>query len=559
MLGKQIKRSEQQLQEKNTSTLTQKVTNNSDIKISTLDLEEIEFQKAKIWKKIDCLDERHFETGYKFVGDHGLKISSLNSPLSYLQCFLDTEVVEMIIKETNNFAEQFLSTENSQQGRCVNWVDLNVKDFWIFVATMILQTLVVKPEQDLYWSKDELLHTPIFSEIMSEKRFSLIMKFLHFEKDDSDKNEDLSETKLKKISNLHHLIINNFKKTYVPNRFISIDESLMPFKGRLSWKQFIPSKRARFGIKFFNLCESDSGYIWNSIIYTGKNTKWNAKYSDYGVGTKVVLTLIESLLDKGHCLITDNYYTSPELFSLLINRTTDAYGTVKPSRNGLPDEMSRVKLRTGDVNLWKKGRLIAMKWKDKKDVYMLASINFRGNEQNASDTIKKQKKPSLVVEYNKTMGGVDRADQGMSYYSAMRRQQKKYYKKIFRHLLDQCIWNSYVLYKKNSSDKIKHLQFTLSLAREILKKFKKGEDTIDSSTNEPETSKLFRLTERHFIKHIPPTEKKATPSRRCVVCYSKKDDKGKNIRKETRFYCPSCDVGLCLDECFERYHTMEKY
>ena len=40
--------------------------------------------------------------------------------------------------------------------------------------------------------------------------------------------------------------------------------------GRLSWKQYIPLKRSRWGIKFFVLCDSALGYIWNTFIYVGK-------------------------------------------------------------------------------------------------------------------------------------------------------------------------------------------------------------------------------------------------------------------------------------------------
>ena len=45
-------------------------------------------------------------------------------------------------------------------------------------------------------------------------------------------------------------------------------------------------------------------------------------------------------------------------------------------------------------------------------------------------------KPQVVIDYNNTIGGVNRADQAMTFYPAMRKQQKKYYKKIFRHLLE---------------------------------------------------------------------------------------------------------------------------
>jgi DDE_Tnp_1-like zinc-ribbon len=158
------------------------------------------------------------------------------------------------------------------------------------------------------------------------------------------------------------------------------------------------------------------------------------------------------------------------------------------------------------------------------------------------------------------MGGVDKADQGMAFYSLMRNQQKKYYKKIFRHLLDQCIWNSFVLHKKYSDQRTKHVQFTLDLARQILKKYTKynSRETLPPNKSQ-ESTKLLRLFGKHFIKYIPQTEKTKYPKRRCVVCYSKKGENDMNVRKETRFYCPTCNVGLCLEDCFETFHTQEKY
>jgi hypothetical protein len=56
---------------------------------------------------------------------------------------------------------------------------------------------------------------------------------------------------------------------------MSVDESLMMWKGRLSWKIYIPSKHARFGIKSFKLSEAKSGYVWNFIIYIGYDTAFD--------------------------------------------------------------------------------------------------------------------------------------------------------------------------------------------------------------------------------------------------------------------------------------------
>ena len=119
------------------------------------------------------------------------------------------------------------------------------------------------------------------------------------------------------------MLINQFKSVYIPNENVSIDESLIAHKGFLGWKQYIPSKRARFGIKLFQLCESDSGYIWNSLIYTGKGTTFMKEYENYGLSTKTVMTLMHDLKNRGYLLTTDNFYTSPELAELLLQCRTD--------------------------------------------------------------------------------------------------------------------------------------------------------------------------------------------------------------------------------------------
>jgi hypothetical protein len=153
------------------------------------------------------------------------------------------------------------------------------------------------------------------------------MKYLHFENNQKIDLKNHPSPKIWKVWNVFTEIVSNFKRVYVPKREICIDESLMAYEGRLSWKQFIPTKRTRFGL--ITLCEAKTGYVWNTLIYTGKDTRWDEKYRDYGVATSAVLTLLEPLLTKGYCLITDNFYTSLELYNILLEKSTDAYGVVR--------------------------------------------------------------------------------------------------------------------------------------------------------------------------------------------------------------------------------------
>ena len=92
--------------------------------------------------------------------------------------------------------------------------------------------------------------------------------------------------------------------------------SLIPFKGRLSFRQFIPSKRARFGIKCWVLADATNSFISRFCVYTGRDA--NA-VPDVPLSTRVVRQLVEGL-DLNHHLYVNNFYTSPDLFKLLLER-----------------------------------------------------------------------------------------------------------------------------------------------------------------------------------------------------------------------------------------------
>lgn len=52
-----------------------------------------------------------------------------------------------------------------------------------------------------------------------------------------------------------------FKYSLYPFQNIVIDESLLLFKGRLLFRQYIPSKRHRFGVNFVVMVDCETGYI----------------------------------------------------------------------------------------------------------------------------------------------------------------------------------------------------------------------------------------------------------------------------------------------------------
>ncbi|XP_072283545.1 WD repeat-containing protein 25 isoform X1 [Pyxicephalus adspersus] len=526
-------------------------SNESDLKVSYV----------QSWSSIDLDAAHEVPQRFPFTGEPGMKINAeSDDPLSYLQLFLTDEVIEKIVAETNRYAEQQLTGPHRRFSRARKWEPVTKEDIWLFLGLVILQGVVGKPLQKWYWSTNKLLATPFFGTVMPENRFSLIVKFLHFTNNEEFDEATHPAPQLKKIWEVFQMIVKNFQQTYVPERDITIDESLMAYKGRLSWVQYVASKRAQFGVRFYMLCESSTGYIWNSILYTGKGTKFKTKYSNYGIETSSVLSLIEPLLNQGYCVTTDKFYTSPELYEFLLEHKTDAYGTVMADQRNMPSLFAKKKLKTGDMVAWQKGKMMALRWHDKKDGCLMSTVHNASTVMVLTKGEKKIMKPQVVIDYNNAMKGVVRADQAMTFYQAMRKQQKKYYKKIFRHLVEQCLWNAYILYKQKSDRSVIYCDFIWKVSECIFMNHQTPSMTGKRLGRSAATVvNPQRLTGRHFTEYIPPTVKKATPTRMCVVCCSKTDDRGRKIRKETRFFCPDCDVGLCAVPCFKIYHTWDNY
>ena len=104
---------------------------------------------------------------------------------------------------------------------------------------------------------------------MSRNRYQSILEFLLFNDNTFYDTADPDRDRLFKVRPLIEHLFKQFKEAYILSREISIDEGLILWKSRLGFKQYIPNKRCRFGIKYFSLCET-SGYLSNSFVYLGK-------------------------------------------------------------------------------------------------------------------------------------------------------------------------------------------------------------------------------------------------------------------------------------------------
>jgi hypothetical protein len=70
-----------------------------------------------------------------------------------------------------------------------------------------------------------------------------------------------------KLGKIRPDIIQNFTAAIVLGEFLCIDETLLAFKGRLSFLQYNPKKRVRFGIKQFILCDCSLQFVVDILPY----------------------------------------------------------------------------------------------------------------------------------------------------------------------------------------------------------------------------------------------------------------------------------------------------
>ena len=107
-----------------------------------------------------------------------------------------------------------------------------------FLAFNLLVGIVWKPAIHLYWSEG----------ILPRNRFEAILQFLHFANNAGFNPTYPNRERLYNIRPIAVYLVSRFQSVYTPEQKVSIDEEMLLWNGQLIYKQFIPNKRARFGI-----------------------------------------------------------------------------------------------------------------------------------------------------------------------------------------------------------------------------------------------------------------------------------------------------------------------
>jgi hypothetical protein len=169
----------------------------------------------------------------------------------------------------NRYAEQFMNSRGrlfTFRSLCRQWASVTENEMFVMLGLYLLMGIIQKPTLRSYFSRKRILSTPWFGDIISRDRFEQIKFFLHFA-DNANKADYEGPAKLYKIFPVLSHLNHKFQNLFLPGPNISIDKSLTLWKGRLSFRQYLPLKAAKFGIKTYELCESGSGELHNTTQY----------------------------------------------------------------------------------------------------------------------------------------------------------------------------------------------------------------------------------------------------------------------------------------------------
>ena len=143
----------------------------------------------------------------------------------------------------------------------------------------------------------------------------------------------------------------------------------------------------------------------------------------------------------------------------------------------------------------------------------------------------------------------------------------KWWKKVFFHLFSFSILNAYILNKQRTRSPVLQRTFQRELVKELVRNSGISHSLTPRGRPRRSAEGLTRpQVGGHFPEKILGTGKKSNITRACVVCFpaqkkilKRTGDKRKRPGKESSFQCSVCKVALCMQDCFQLYHTVEDY
>uniref|UniRef100_A0A3B4HAA9 PiggyBac transposable element-derived protein domain-containing protein n=1 Tax=Pundamilia nyererei TaxID=303518 RepID=A0A3B4HAA9_9CICH len=310
------------------------------------------------------------------------RISTLRSAFDL---FVTEEIIQLLCTHTNLYGRR----------KCENWRDVDDVEMRAYIGILILAG-VYRPRDETtrgLWA--DKTGRAIFRATMPLYRYSQISANVRFD-DKLIRPGRFRSDKLAAFRVLWEKWVARLPLLFNPGVDVCVDEQLVAFKGRCGFRQYMPSKPTKYGIKIWVTCDVATSYAWKMEIYTRKSPGSSREVNQ---GMRVVLQLTEGLAEE------------------LLRRKLALLGTIRRNKPELPPQL--------------RGKNV-----------LLLSTKHREPAVNDGE----KKKPAAILDYNRCKGGVDNLDKVVGTYSCQRKTSR-WPLALFYNLLDVSAYNAFVLWK----------------------------------------------------------------------------------------------------------------
>lgn len=406
----------------------------------------------------------------------------------------------------------------------------------------------------------------VFQATMSRNRFVFLCHALTFD-EKASRQDRWQYDKFACFREFFEAVNANNASWRVPSEFLSIDETLYPYRGSIGIRQYNPAKtRDHYGLLYRSVCDATVPYTYYSHAYAGRPeaTKRDPAASDpalkYYINTvddysKYLITGLHNYQDiSGRNISLDRYFTSLSLVRWGLGNNVTIVGTMRKDRQGIPVEMRDANGREPKSVKWcyllEDPRIMLISYADKKKSGNKIVLVISSMHDSVRVTKDGRRKPSPIVFYDHTKGGVDIVDQHSSYCST-RMKTTRWTMNALAFVLDTVKTNAQTILSESKNPQVLgNMDFAWQLGMALVL------PQLQSRLTKPgiqlpiltKVRRCLKIDDRHLPNQQPLMEGK---SGRCHVCVAEivgtPDYKQlrQRLNKDVKTRCVRCGLTIC--------------
>ncbi|XP_058235984.1 activating transcription factor 7-interacting protein 1 isoform X4 [Hemibagrus wyckioides] len=355
-------------------------------------------------------------------------IAKVQDVASTFNLFFTEEMIDLIVSMTNLHGRRTVK----------NWTGVDSTDLHAYMGLLILAGIYRSRGESTRCLWDDRSGRAIFRATMSPSRFYELSRALRFD-DKLQRPAGHGEDKLFPIRSLWEMWTERLPLLFNPGKDVTVDEQFVPFKGRCSFRQYMPKKTAKYGLKFWVTADVATSYAWKCDVYLGKTS--GPGQAEVDQGKRVVMEMTEGL--QGVTVTCDNHFTSYSLAQELLQKEVALVGMIRKNKPELPPNLVRVKGRPALSAVFaftKNTTAVSYITKRGRNVTLIST-----RHRKAAVTEGPKKKPEMITDYTRCKGGVNNLEKVIGTYTC-RMKTNRWPQMMLFNMVDITAYNAYVIH-----------------------------------------------------------------------------------------------------------------